>query len=81
MEDLFAEAELKQFLTVPFEALLEECRRTASRPNMEAMAGIDLAGSNRNAIYFWTTYKLRSGREVFHKRYFDRRLRLVLGKD
>lgn len=81
VEDLFAEAELKQFLTAPFEALLEECRRTASRPNMEALAGIDLAGSDKHAIYFWTTYKLRSGREVFHKRYFDRRLRLVLGKD
>ncbi|WP_210160830.1 DUF2971 domain-containing protein [Mesorhizobium opportunistum] len=81
VEDLFAEAELKQFLTVPFEALLEECHRTVSRPNMEGLAGIDLAGSDKHAIYFCTTYKLRSGREVFHRRYFDRQLRLIVGAD
>jgi len=76
-EDLFAEKELKEFLAVPFEALIEECRRTALRPNMDDFAGIDVAGSDKAAIYIWTTYKLRSGRKVYQKGYFDSRLRLV----
>lgn len=76
-EHLYAEEELRAFLAVPFEMLVEECRRTARRPNMEAVADIDVAGSDKAAIYFWTTYKLRNGRDVYHKRYFDRRLRLL----
>lgn len=79
-EHLFAEQELREFLTVPFETLLEECRRIALRPNMEELAGVDLAGSDQGAIYFWTIYKLRSGRDVYHKRYFDRRFRLIPGQ-
>jgi len=79
-EHLYAEQELRDFLAVPFEALLEECRRTALRPNMEELAGVDLVGSDKGAIYFWTIYKLRSDRNVYHKRYFDRRLRPIPGR-
>lgn len=78
-EDLYAEKELREFLAVPFEALVEECHRTALRPNMQGLAGVDLTGSSKNALYFWTMYKLRNGRVVYHKRYFDRRMRLVAG--
>ena len=76
-EDVYAEKELRDFLAVPFESLIEECRRTALRPNMDDFAGIDIAGNDGAAIYMWTTYNLRSGRKVYHKRYFDSRLRLV----
>jgi len=74
-KDLWAEKELREFLTVSFDDLVKECRRTALRPNMEELAGVDLASADKRAIYFWTKFKLRSGRQVFQKRYFDRRLR------
>ena len=76
-EHLYAEKELREFLAVPFEMLVEECRRTALRPNMEAFAGIDIAGSDKRMIYLWTEYKLRSGRIVYNKRHFDNRLCLL----
>jgi hypothetical protein len=75
-EHLHAEKELTEFLSVPLDRLIDECRRTARRPNMEEIVGIDLAG-NKNAIYFWATYKLRNGRVAYHKRYFDRHMRLL----
>ena len=70
-EDLGAEKELRDFLTVPFDALVEECRRTALRPNMEDFTTIHVTGSTKSAMYIGTTYKLRSGRKVYHKCYFD----------
>lgn len=73
---LYAEEELKKFLSVPFEALLELCRCTALRPNMEQLHGVDIA-INKELIYLWTNFKLRSGREVWQKRYFDRHLNEV----
>ncbi len=76
-EDLYAAEELKSFLTVPYETLLEECRRTVARPNMEAFAGVDVAGSAQDAIYLWTTYRMRNGRDFYDKRYFDRRMRQI----
>jgi len=76
-ELLYAEKELRGFLTVPFDTLHEECRRTALRPNTEELAGVDLSGSDKDSIYFWTTYKLRNGRDIFNKRYFDQNLRLI----
>lgn len=79
-EHLYSEKELREFLTVPFDVLLDECRRTALRPNMEELAGVDIAGSDKSAIYFWTTYKLRNNLKVYHKRYFDQRLRLIAGR-
>lgn len=76
--DLYAGKELKQFLAEAYAQLLEECRRTAQHPNMERLCGVDLTSAGPDqAIYFWTVYKLRSGREIFHKRYFDRGMRLI----
>lgn len=76
-EDLYAKADLERFLAVPFEQLLEECRRTVARPNTEKLAGVDLSGGDNSSIYFWTSFLLRSGRTVYHKRYFDRQLRAI----
>ena len=53
-EHLYAEKELTDFLEVPFEALIDECRRIALRPNMQELAGVDIAGSNNNSIYLIT---------------------------
>lgn len=74
----YAEDKLREFLAVPFDKLIERCRRIALRPNMEKFAGIDRAGNGRDAIYIWTAYKLRSGREVYHKQYFDQQLQPIL---
>lgn len=74
-EHLYAEKELREFLAVPFELLVEECRRTACRPNMDSFASIGIANDGERKIYLWTMYKLRSGRIVYNKHYFDRRLR------
>ena len=45
---------------------------------MEVFSSIDI--SYKGAICLWTKYKLRSGRDVYHKRYFDRRFRLLPGE-
>ena len=74
---MYAEKELREFLAVPFEMFMQECSRIALRPNMEKFGGIDVAGGHKRMIYLWTIYKLRSGRTVYNKRYFDRRLRLL----
>ena len=73
----YDEPQLKQFLSVPFEKLLNECERTALRPNMEEFAGIDISSNKKDCIYFHTTFRLRSGREVYQRRYFDRQLNLL----
>lgn len=73
----YSEQNLRSFLSVPYEELLAECRRTALHPNAEEIQRIDIAGSDPNLLYFWTFYKLRSGREVHDGRYFDRQMRLV----
>ena len=55
--------------------LIDECRKTALRPNLE---GIDVAGissDNSQLMYLTTRYKLRSGREVFHQRYFNKQFK------
>lgn len=73
-EHLYAEKELRQLLTAPFERLIDQCRKTAARPNMEGFEGIDIANDGQS-IYFWTVYKLRNNHTVYHKQYFDRNLR------
>jgi len=75
--DLYAEANLRGLLGGQFDNLVELCQRLSEHPNMESFAGIDLAGSNREHLYLWTTYRLRSGREVYHRQYFDRHFRPV----
>ncbi|MHA6690368.1 DUF2971 domain-containing protein [Devosia sp. A449] len=71
---LYAEKELREFLSVPFEDLVAECERIAARPNFDEFGGIDIAGSDGQYIYLWVTHKLRNGRKVYEKMYFDRKL-------
>jgi hypothetical protein len=73
----FVEPDLRQFLRVPYEELLQECQRTALHPNAEGILSVDIAHSDSELLYFWTQYRLRSGREVHDKRYFDRSMNLV----
>lgn len=72
--DLFPENELQEFLGHNFGRLLDECHRTALRPNMESFGGAGISAIDQQAmsLWLWTKYKLRSGREIFHKRYFDK---------
>ncbi|MGV2105184.1 DUF2971 domain-containing protein [Agrobacterium vitis] len=76
-DQIYDEKQLRDFLAVPFESLLKVAEETRLRPNMESFGGIDLAGSSEDRLYIWTVYKLRNGREVYHKRYFDRKLQLI----
>jgi Protein of unknown function (DUF2971) len=70
-----AEPELSAFLTVPFEQLVDECRRTVLHPNAEAVTDIYPSGNHKDAIYFHTEFKLRSGRTVCNTRYFYKKMR------
>lgn len=74
---IYKRDDLEAFLAVPLEALLDECRRTARRPNLEEIADFDVSGHHKGALFVWAIYKLRSGRDVYHKRYFDRRMRVL----
>lgn len=76
-EVLYLEREIKEFLKVPYEEILAECRRTALRPNMQELVSVDLSSDKKRAIYFWTKFKLRSGREVYQRRYFDKNFCLI----
>lgn len=69
--------ELKAFLAVPLEALLEECRQTARRPNLEEISDFGISGNHKGSLFIWAIYKLRSGREIYHKRYFDPQMRIL----
>lgn len=76
-DDLYAEKELRAFLGDAYDALVQECKHTLEHPNAEELAGIDLASSRPDAIYFHTVYKLRNGHSIYDKRYFNSRMRLV----
>ncbi|KZM49685.1 hypothetical protein OA90_13985 [Labrenzia sp. OB1] len=68
-------AELESFLAVSLEALVDQCTEIARRPNVEKIEDVDVSNAHKELLYIWTTFKLRNGREVYHKRYLDRRLR------
>ncbi|RUX63866.1 hypothetical protein EOA25_43070 [Mesorhizobium sp. M2A.F.Ca.ET.040.01.1.1] len=70
---------MRGFFGASYDKLLEECRTTALRPNMEQLAGIDISGVKRDVVYFHTTFKLRNGREVYEKRYFNKQMELIEG--
>lgn len=74
---LYAEAELRAFLGDSYDKLVAECRATILRPNVEEPAGIDIPASRKDAIYFHTRFKLRNGRDVYEKRYFDKKMRHI----
>lgn len=74
----YGRPELEAFLKVPYQALLDECQRLSLHPNLEQISDFDIAGSSKNALYLWAIYKLRNGREVYHKRYYNQRLSPIL---
>lgn len=74
---IYDQKELANFLEVPLEALMEECSRIALRPNVEEIADISISVSNKKCLYITTMFKLRNKRELYEKRYFDRRFKLV----
>lgn len=74
-EALYAEKELREFLSVPFDDLLAECAHIASRPNFHEFGGIDVSASDGRYMYLQVTYRLRSGRKVYETIYLDHRLR------
>lgn len=78
---IYKQDELEAFLDGSLEALLNECRRTARRPNLQEIADFDISGSDMGALFIWAIYRLRNGRDVYNKRYFDRRMRLLPEKD
>jgi hypothetical protein len=49
-EHRYAENELAAFLSVPFDRLIDMCRRTALRPNLEEICAVNIASDN-DAIY------------------------------
>jgi hypothetical protein len=71
-------AGLEAFLAVPLDELIDKCRAIARRPNVEEIADFAVSGDREDLLYLWTTFKLRNDREVYHKRYLDRRLRTVI---
>jgi hypothetical protein len=68
-------AALESFLTVPLDSLMDQCKQIARRPNVEEIADFAVSGDHKDLLYLWTTFKLRNGRQVYHKQYLDRRLR------
>lgn len=75
-ELLYSRDALEAFLDVPISDLEHLLKTIATRPNAEEIAGCDLSGEHdRKAIYVWTTYRLRSGRDVWKRIYLDSRLR------
>lgn len=68
-------AELEGFLSVPFERLEDHWRDLVRHPNLERIDDFDVSGTHRNALFVSEIYKLRNGREVYRKSYFDRQMR------
>jgi hypothetical protein len=75
-EALYAEKELRSFLHAPYDQLVDIVREIAEHPNFHGFGGVDISVNDKEALYITTIFKLRSGRDVYHQRYFDRRLRL-----
>lgn len=70
--------ELEGFLTVPLDDLIGVWKAQIARPNAEEISGCDLSGShNKEALYLWTQYRLRSDRIVWERRYYDRQLQRI----
>jgi hypothetical protein len=74
-ENFQSEEGLRPFMLAPFEMLVNECRRIASRPNMDEILNVGISVNNKEWLYIQAAYKLRSGRTIYHKRYFDRHFR------
>ncbi|MGY8829780.1 MAG: DUF2971 domain-containing protein [Pseudomonadales bacterium] len=76
--DLYPESELQDFLGANYAKLIDECRKTALRPNLEGVAVAGISSDDRKLMYLTTRYRLRSGREVYHRRYFNKQFEPAL---
>jgi hypothetical protein len=74
---IYKQDELEAFLAGSLEILLDECCRTAHRPNLDEIVDFDISGIRTGALFIWAKYRLRSGRDVYNRRHFDRRMRLL----
>ena len=77
VDNLYAAEDLRAFLDVPCERLVDECRRLAEHPNMERFHEIDLAGPTRDVLFVWTEYALRDGTTIPVQRYYDQGMQLL----
>lgn len=66
--DLYGE-EIKEFLKVPFERLVEKCKEISRLPNMDSFGGVGVSKERR--LFLWTSYRLRSGTSAYERVYFD----------
>jgi hypothetical protein len=70
---LWSRDEFEAFLTVPVEQLVEELRRIAGQPNVDAVADC-MVSVTRPALLVQVEQKLRNDRIVYERRYYDSRL-------
>lgn len=73
--DLCNKDALIDFLDVPIERLLHECSSIALRPNVETIDSIDVSTHKEGHLYIQVYFKLRDGRKMFRKLYFDNQMR------
>lgn len=73
-DDLLNEERLRAFLKVPFEDLVNECRRLAQHPNMESFTGIDVSTFEPDTLFIALVYRLRNGSEMNRKLRYDNQL-------
>lgn len=76
-EHQHAQDDISNFLKVPYELLLKKCHQLAEHPNLEEIVSVDLTTQDKKSIYLWATYKLRSERLAYVKRYYDQNLQLL----
>lgn len=73
---LYSRDAIEAFLDVPISELENLLRSIAARPNTEEVVDCDLSGQHGGkAIYVWTTYRLRSGRDVWKRVHLDSKLK------
>lgn len=69
---LYARKELEDFLSVPIDPVIAECERIAARPNFVEFIGLGVSANEPDRVYLNAACKLRSGRNVYDSRYYDR---------
>jgi hypothetical protein len=69
--------DLLPFFDGNLDPLWAYCEALLLHPNLEAIDDIAPSGSTIDAIYIWSRYRLRSGRDVYHKTLLDKDLRVV----
>lgn len=74
-DDLLLSAEeVTDFLSVPIQHLIEECRRLALHPNLHEIIGAAPHSSGK-FLYIDLAYRLRSGRDVNFRLRYDRKMK------